>query len=252
MKKVFLLAVATLIFAYQTSFASKNVEFTFGVERVIGFDIKKQIDYVDGKKVCLLTKTGYQVIDKPLFTGTNSDAEKFKKKMEQEVDINLMKLEITDNTIKTEACAFSGMAIAPKLEYCYYLLELDNTARIGIGLGVNKFFNSDFDPFNAYAIGKIAVLFNDEIGISFGLNVGYGIFNNKYENIKGTFKADKTCSKKLFVEFDYKNFFIDLSAMLNSISIDATINTQYEGVKRLEKNIDYDVIMLGIGYKFAI
>jgi hypothetical protein len=54
------------------------------------------------------------------------------------------------------------------------------------------------------------------------------------------------------VKFDYKNFIIDLSFARNIIPIDAKINTVNEGVKRLEKNINYDVIMLGIGYKFAI
>ena len=50
MKKVFLLAVATLIFACQTSFASKNGEFTFGVERVIGFDIKNKLITLTAKR----------------------------------------------------------------------------------------------------------------------------------------------------------------------------------------------------------
>jgi outer membrane protein W len=62
----------------------------------------------------------------------------------------------------------------------------------------------------------------------------------------------KVYSTKFFVKFDYKNFFIDLSAMTNIISIDAKINTVHEGVKSVKKDIRYDVIMLGIGYKFAI
>jgi hypothetical protein len=73
---------------------------------------------------------------------------------------------------------------------------------MGIVLGINKFFNSDFDPFNACAIGKIPVLFNDESGISFGLNVGYGIFNDKYETAEGTFKANNVYSTKFFVKFE--------------------------------------------------
>jgi hypothetical protein len=75
---------------------------------------------------------------------------------------------------------------------------------------------------------------------------------NIYETAQGKFKADKVYSVKVFVKFDYKNFFIDLSAMKNIIPIDAKINTVNEGVKRLEENINYDVIMLGIGYNFAI
>ncbi|MDR2654443.1 MAG: hypothetical protein LBB39_04000, partial [Mycoplasmataceae bacterium] len=66
------------------------------------------------------------------------------------------------------------------------------------------------------------------------------------------FKANKVYSAKLFVKFDYKNFFIDLAAMTNIIPIDAKINTVHEGVKRLKENINYDVIMLGIGYEFAV
>ncbi|MDR2818210.1 MAG: hypothetical protein LBB37_02060 [Endomicrobium sp.] len=54
------------------------------------------------------------------------------------------------------------------------------------------------------------------------------------------------------MKFDYKNFFVDLSAMTNIIPIDGKINTVNEGLKSVEENITYDVIMLGIGYKFAI
>jgi hypothetical protein len=52
------------------------------------------------------------------------------------------------------------------------------------------------------------------------------------------------------VKFDYKNFFVDLSAMTNIIPIDAKINTVNEGVKSVEENIKYNVVMLGVGYKF--
>jgi hypothetical protein len=128
-----------------------------------------------------------------------------------------------------------------------------NKAKAGIGLGVNKFFNSDFDPFNVYAIGKVVwPPINDKCNLSFGANLGYGIFNSKYETAQGTFKADKVYSIKIFMKFCYKNFFVDLSAMKNIIPIDAKINTVNEGVKRLEENINYDVIMLGVGYIFAI
>jgi hypothetical protein len=132
------------------------------------------------------------------------------------------------------------------------MFGVEDTARIGVGLGVNKFFSSDFDPFNVYAIWKIALPVNEESGISLGINFGYGIFNDKYETEKGTFKANKVYSAKLFVKFDYKNFFIDLAAMTNIIPIDAKINTINEGVKSVKKDISYDAIMLGIGYKFAI
>jgi hypothetical protein len=111
---------------------------------------------------------------------------------------------------------------------------------------------SDFDPFNVYAIGKIVLpSINDKYEFSFGTNLGYGVFNDKYETTQGTFKADKVYSAKIFVKFDYKNFFVDLSAMTNIIPIDAKINTVNEGLKSVEENIGYDVIMLGIGYKFA-
>jgi hypothetical protein len=82
--------------------------------------------------------------------------------------------------------------------------------------------------------------------------IGYGVFNDKYETDKGTFKADKVYSVKIFVKFDYKNFFVDLSVIRNIIPINAKINTVHEGVKSINKDIGYDVIMLGLGYKFAI
>jgi hypothetical protein len=105
-----------------------------------------------------------------------------------------------------------------------------------------------------YAIGKIVVPSINVIGynLSLGINLGYGVFNDKYETTQGTFKADRVYSIKLFARLDYKNFFIDLSAMTNIIPIDAKINTVNEVVKHLEDDITYDVIMLGIGYKFAI
>ena len=54
------------------------------------------------------------------------------------------------------------------------------------------------------------------------------------------------------MKFEYKNFVVDLSTTMNNIPIDAKINTENEGVKRLKENINYDVIMLGIGYKLAV
>jgi hypothetical protein len=102
-------------------------------------------------------------------------------------------------------------------------------------------------------IGKIVLPpINDTCNLSFGTNLGYGVFNDRYESEKGTFKADKVYSLKLFVKLDYKNFFVDLSAMTNIIPINAKINTVHEGVKSVNKDIRYDVIMLGLGYKFAI
>jgi hypothetical protein len=53
------------------------------------------------------------------------------------------------------------------------------------------------------------------------------------------------------MKFCYKNFFVDLSAMKNIISIDAKINTVNEDVKRLEENINYDVIMYNRRYERA-
>jgi hypothetical protein len=93
---------------------------------------------------------------------------------------------------------------------------------------------------------------NEESGISFETNFGYGIFNDKYETAQATFKANNVYSAKLFVKFDYKNFFIDLAAMTNIIPIDAKINTVHEGVKSVKADIGYDVITLGVGYEFAI
>jgi hypothetical protein len=232
MKKVFLLGVATVIFACQTLFASKMSEFTFGVDRILAYSLKNSINYSNGKK---------DIIKKVTIREEGK---------EKEVEF----VEKVDNILSaTVSKDYGNNGFAPKVEYCYYVSEQLNKAKAGIGLGVTKFFNSDFDPFNVYAIGKIVLPpINDKCGFSLGMNLGYGIFNDKYETSLGTFKADKVYSAKIFVKLDYKNFFVDLSAMINIIPIDAKIKTENEGVKRLEKNITYDIIMLGIGYKFAI
>jgi hypothetical protein len=70
--------------------------------------------------------------------------------------------------------------------------------------------------------------------------------------MQGTFKANKVYSVKIFVKVDYKNFFVDLSAMTNIIPIDAKINTVKEGLKSVEENIGYDVIMLGSLFKIGL
>ncbi|MDR1244922.1 MAG: hypothetical protein LBJ98_02970 [Endomicrobium sp.] len=232
MKKVFLLGVATVLFACQLSFASKNGEFTFGIDKILSHGLKNSINYSDGKK---------DKIEKKTIREDGKD---------REVEI----VEKVDNVLSaTISKDYGNNGFAPKLEYCYYVSEQLNKAKAGIGLGVNKFFNSDFDPFNVYAIGKIVCPpINDKCNLSFGTNLGYGVFNSKYETAQGTFKADKVYSVKVFVKFDYKNFFVDLAAMKNIIPIDAKIKTENEGVKRLKENINYDVIMLGIGYNFAI
>jgi hypothetical protein len=169
---------------------------------------------------------------------------------DREVEI----VEKVDNILSaTVSKDYGNNCFAPKLEYCYYVSEQLNKAKAGIGLGVNKFFNSDFDPFNVYVIGKIVwPPINDKCNLSFGTNLGYGVFDDKYEIAQGTFKADKVYSVKVFVKFDYKNFFVDLSAMTNIIPIDAKVKTENEGVKSLKENINYNAIMLGMGYKFAI
>jgi hypothetical protein len=234
MKKVFLLGVATILFACQTSFASKNGEFTFGIDKILAYSLKNSINYSDGKKDKIEEKT---------ISEQDEDEDR-------EVEVDKM----VDNVLRTTASKdYGGRGLAPKLEYCYYLFEQLNKAKAGIGLGINKFFNSDFNPFNIYVIGKIVLSpINDKCKLSFGTNLGYGVFDDKYETAQGTFKADKVYSVKLFVKLDYKNFFVDLSAMSNIIPIDAKINTINEDVKSVKSDIGYDVITLGIGYKFAI
>jgi hypothetical protein len=236
MKKVFLLAVATVFFACQSSFASKKGEFTFGVDKILSHGLKNSINYTDGKK------------------------DKIKKKTirenggEREVEI----IEKVDNVLSTTISKdYGNSGFASKVEYCYSLSEHESDVKTSVGLGVNKFFNSAFDPFNVYAILKATLSINSvndkaKDGLSFGTNLGYGIFNSKYETAQGKFKADKVYSIKIFMKFCYKNFFVDLSAMKDIIPIDAKINTVNEGVKRLKENINYDVIMLGVGYNFAI
>jgi hypothetical protein len=120
---------------------------------------------------------------------------------ETKVEVDKM----VDNVLRTLGSKdYESKGLAPKLEYCYYVLVQEDKSKMGIGLGVNKFFNSDFDPFNVYAIWKIALSVNEESGISFGTNFGYDIFNDKYETAQGTFKANNVYSAKLFVKFDYK------------------------------------------------
>ena len=61
MKKVFLLAVATVLFACQTSFASKSGEFTFWVDKILTYRLVNSIDYVDGQKVATKMENGKMV-----------------------------------------------------------------------------------------------------------------------------------------------------------------------------------------------
>jgi hypothetical protein len=70
---------------------------------------------------------------------------------EREVEI----VEKVDNILSaTVSKDYGNNGFVPKLEYCYYVSEQPNEPKTGIGLGINKFFNNDFDPFNVYAIGK--------------------------------------------------------------------------------------------------
>jgi hypothetical protein len=250
MKKIFLLVVAAVLFAYQSSFASKKGEFTFGVDKILTYSLRNSINYVDGQKVATKIENGRvvpikedKVIERKVDPGT---------RIVHETKVEVDKM--VDNRVITSISRdYGGGVLAPKVEYCYYAFGQLDDVRMGIGLGVNKFFNSDFDPFNIYVIGKIVLPpINDKCNFSLGTNLGYGVFNGKYETMKVTSKADKVYSLKLFIKLDYKNFFVDLSAMTNIIPIDAKINTVHEGVRSVKKDIEYDVIMLGIGYKFAI
>jgi hypothetical protein len=247
MKKVFMLALATVFFACSLSFATKKSEFSFGVDRVLAIKLQNSIDYVDGKKIATEMKDGKMVPIKVENVTKTTTPDGSITETKQMVD------KIVDNVLSTTGSKnYGSNGFAPKLEYCYYVLGQEDKGRMGVGLGINKFFNSDFDPLNTYLIWKITLPVNDESDFSLGTNTGYGIFNDKYETTQGTFKADKVYSAKVFVKFDYKNFFIDLSAMTNIIPIDAKIKTEKEDIKCLKENINYDVIMLGIGYKFAI
>jgi hypothetical protein len=247
MKKVFMFALTAVLFACSLSFAAKKSEFTFGLDKVLAYKLENAIDYVDGKKVATKIENGKVIPIKE---------EKVTKTVGHDGTIIETKVEVdkmVDNVLRTTASKdYGNNCFAPKLEYCYYVLGQEDKGRMGVGLGVNKFFNNDFDPFNVYAIWKVALSINEKSGISLGTNFGYGIFNDKYETKQGTFKADKVYSAKVFVKFDYKNFFVDLSAMTNIIPIDAKVKTENEGVKSLKANINYNVIMLGAGYKFAI
>ena len=96
MKKVFLLAVATLIFACQTSFASKNGEFTFGIDKILSYGLKNSINYSDEKK---------DIIKKNTIRG---------KSKEREVEF----VEKVDNIISADVSKdYRSNGLAPKLEY---------------------------------------------------------------------------------------------------------------------------------------
>jgi hypothetical protein len=250
MKKVFLLGLATLIFAYQTSFASKKGEFTFGVDKILTYRlINFFVDYADGQKVATKIENGRVVPIKEDKVIGREVHPITKEVYETKVEVD----KIVDNLVRASISRdYGGGILAPKVEYCYYAFGQLDDVRMGIGLGVNKFFNSDFDPFNVYVIGKTVLPINDKCNFSLGTNLGYGVFNSKYETMQVTSKADKVYSIKIFMKFCYKNFFVDLSAMKNIIPIDAKITTVNEGVKSVKKDIEYDVIMLGLGYKFAI
>jgi hypothetical protein len=243
-------ALLTIVFVYQPSVASKNGEFTFGIDKILTYTLRNSINYVDGQKVATKIENiengrVFPIKEDKLIRTVDSDGEASEEKVE--VD------KMVDNVLKTIGSKdYGNNGVAPKLEYCYYVLVQEDKTKMGIGLGLNKFFNSDFDPFNVYAIWKIVLPANDKCEFSFGTNFGYGIFNDKYKTAKEAFKSDKVYSAKIFVKFDYKNFFVDLSAMTNIIPIDAKINTINEGIKSVKENINYNVIMLGIGYKFAI
>jgi hypothetical protein len=248
MKKVFLLTVAVL-FACSLSFAStsKKSEFTFGIDKMLAYKLRNSINYVDGQKVATKMENGKMV---PVKEKKKTRTVNPETKVVTEAIIMVDKM--IDNILSTTVSKdYGNSGIAPKLEYCYYVLEQEDKGRTGVGVGINKFFNSDFNPFNVYAIWKIALPVNKEDSILYGVNLGYGVFNDKYETTKGTFKVDKVYSAKIFVKFDCKNFIIDLSGTMNIIPVDAKINTVNGGVS-VTDHVNYDTIMLEVGYKFAI
>jgi hypothetical protein len=53
MKKVFMFALLTIVFTYQSLFASKNGEFTFGIDKILTYGLKNSINYSDGKRIKL-------------------------------------------------------------------------------------------------------------------------------------------------------------------------------------------------------
>jgi hypothetical protein len=124
MKKVFLFAVATTLFACQPSFASKNGEFTFGVDKILTYRLQNSIDYVDGQKVATKIENGRVVPikeDKVIRT-VNPDGTVTETKVE--VD------KMVDNVLSaTTSKDYGNNGFAPKLEYCYYVLVQEDKAK---------------------------------------------------------------------------------------------------------------------------
>jgi hypothetical protein len=184
MKKVFVFAIATVLFACQLSFASKKNEFRFGMDML-------------GMSMFTVNRAG---------------------------DIYGHSFDEGDS---------SFMFIAPKLEYCYYFAEdPKDKVKLGIGLGINKFFYGDFNPFNVYVIYKVMLPVSDKTKISLVLDVGYGTGTTR-EGDKNELYNTKTG-----IEFDYECYSIDLSFMKS------VIFSPHGAL--------YDAIMLGWVYRFAI
>jgi hypothetical protein len=214
MKKVFAFAVATVLFAYQLSFASKKSEFTFGMDMVMMSTVTIDIDQVGGT----------------IYSHTK--------------DLNLDPV--------------------PKLEYCYYIGNSENKVKWGVGLGLNKFFYKDLDPFNVYAIFKTMLPVSDKTKISFVWGPGYGIETTRKNEIYSLLKRKNgVYSLKLGIEIDYKNYFFNLSFMKSLISykpipidIDLlNLDALKDGINPdalkdgIKPNVLYNVIMLGFGYR---
>ncbi|MDR2818209.1 MAG: hypothetical protein LBB37_02055 [Endomicrobium sp.] len=137
--------------------------------------LRNSINYVDGQKVATKIENARVVPIKE--DKVTRIVDPSGKVIETKVEVDKM----VDNVLRTIGSKdYESKGLAPKLEYCYYVLVQEDKTKMGIGLGLNKFFNSDFDPFNMYAIWKI----NDKCEFSFGTNFGYGIFNDKYETEK--------------------------------------------------------------------
>jgi hypothetical protein len=172
MKKAFIVALVAVLFACSLSFASKKGELTFGIDKILTYTLRNSINYVDGQKVATKIENGREVPikeDKAIRIVTPDGTV-----TETKVEVDKM----VDNVLRTIGSKdYESKGLAPKLECCYYVLVQEDKSKMGIGLGINKFFNSDFDPFDMYAIWKIVLPVNDKCEFSFGTNFGYGIFN---------------------------------------------------------------------------
>ncbi|MDR1087650.1 MAG: hypothetical protein LBL16_05425 [Endomicrobium sp.] len=97
--------------------ASKNGEFTFGVDKILTYSLRNSINYVDGKKVATKIENSRVVPikeEKAIRTVAPNGAV-----AETKVEVDKM----VDNALRTIGSKdYESKGLSPKLEYYYYAL----------------------------------------------------------------------------------------------------------------------------------